>query len=116
MTEGERLERIDRSLVSLDRSMVGLERSATNLERLANEQGAFNERLLERFDRGAFAGIRELSRMNDRLEDQGEELKRQGEELERRAGERRAESKMEREALVRILERLDDIDRPSGSG
>lgn len=124
MTQDERLGRIDRSLVSIDRSVV-------SLERLAAEQGVFNERLIERLDRGAAAGmgvlsegIRELSRMNGQLERQGIELERQGDELERqgdqlerlgaeydrRAAERRAESKMEREALVRILERLDDVD------
>src|SRR5680860_3504 len=99
MSEEERLGRIDASLASLERSAAGI-------ERVLVDQRTFNEQLITRVERGAFAGIRELSRMNDDLERQGEKLERQVIELERRAGERRAESKMEREALLRILERL----------
>ena len=66
------------------------------------DQRIFTAQLVARMERSARDEMRELSRMNDDLERQGRELERQGARWD-------AESRMGRAALLRVLDRLDEI-------
>jgi len=109
MTEDERLKRIDESLASLDRSQKGIESEVQIMRAFVADQRSFTNQVVARMERSARDGMRELSRMNDNLDRQGRELERQGREHERQAERWDAESRMGRAALLRVLDRLDEI-------
>ena len=95
MTEDERLKRMDESLASLDRSQKGIESEVQIMRAFVADQRSFTNQVVARMERSARDGMRELSRMNDDLERQGARWD--------------AESRMGRAALLRVLDRLDEI-------
>lgn len=116
MTEDERLKSMDASLAGIERSSARVEHWAERMDKEVQlmsafmaDQRTFTNQVVARMERSARDGMRELSRMNDNLDRQGRELERQGREHERQAERWDAESRMGRAALLRVLDRLDEI-------